>query len=102
MRTTAKPVEDAISDEGSVVEDSDNADGFSDDEDFVKESHNDYEAVSNIQDVFKQTHGFFEKKFCTAERNIKWKLNLADDASKRLKFLIDTDLDDTWLGTPKA
>ena len=103
MRTTGSPVEDAKSDEGSVVEeDSDNSDGFSDDEEFVKESHNDYEAVANIQDVFKQTHGFFEKKFCTAERNIKWKLNLADDASKRLKFLIDTDLDDTWLGTPKS
>ena len=55
MRTTGSPVEDAKSDEGSVVEeDSDNSDGFSDDEDFVKESHNDYEAVSNIQDVLNK------------------------------------------------
>ena len=83
---TVNPVDDARSDEGSVVEDDiENIEGISDDEDLVNESHNDYEAVANIQDVFKQTHGFFEKKFCTVERNIKWKLNLADDASKRLK-----------------
>lgn len=103
MRPTVNPVEDDRSDEGSgVEEESEITEGLEDEDDFVKESHNDYEAVANIQDVFKQTHGFFEKKFCTAERNIKWKLNLADDASKRLKFLIDTDLNDTWLGTPKS
>ena len=47
MKTTDKPVEDARSDEGSVVEDSDNTE-VSDDEDFVKKSHNDYEAVSSF------------------------------------------------------
>ena len=98
---------DHISDNEGYTEDdrdeqSDTNDGVSDDEDNTTESHIDIDACATIQDVFRKTHGYFAKKFSTAEKTIKWQLNLSKDAAKRFKLRIETDLAETWLGKPKT
>ena len=95
---------DHISDNEGYAEDeqSDNNDGVSDEEDDATESLIDVDACATIQDVFRKTHGYFAKKFSTAEKTIKWQLNLSKDAAKKFKLRIETDLAETWLGKPKA
>ena len=95
---------DHISDNEGYAEDeqSDNNDGVSDEEDDATESLIDVDACATIQDVFRKTHGYFAKKFSTAEKTIKWQLNLSKDAAKKFKLRIETDLAETWLGKSKA
>ena len=98
------PVNEQFSDNDGYSEDeqSENNDGGSDEEDTATESHIDVDACATIQDVFRKTHGYFAKKFSTAEKTIKWQLNLSKDAAKKFKLRIETDLAETWLGKPKA
>ena len=103
------PVNDQYSDiegdteEGIPDEEQDvSNDRGSDEEDIDTESHIDVDACATLQDVFRKTHGYFAKKFCTVEKTIKWQLNLSNDAAKRFKLRIETDLAETWLGKPKA
>ena len=56
--------------------------------------------ISSIQDVFCRVKKHFGLKFTSTKPKIKFGLDLGDNVSKSVKFIVTPDLQDTFLKHP--
>ena len=56
--------------------------------------------ISSIQDVFCRVKKHFGLKFTSTKPKIKFGLDLGDNVSKSVKFIVNPDLQDTFLKHP--
>ena len=74
-------------------------------EEFVEDENNDCvdkTIISSIQDVFCRVKTHFGLKFTSTKQKIKYGLDLGDNASKPVKFIVTPDLQETFLKHPVA